>query len=100
MKLAKEILHENKLSQTNGRLGILNIFLNYQYALSEQEIQEKLEAETDRTTIYRTLKKFKEVGLIHPIATDGTITKYVLRKEPKEHLHFSCINCGEIICLP
>ena len=54
----------------------------------------------DRATIYRTLKKFKDKDIIHPIATESTITKYVLKKDPEEHLHFKCNHCGDIMCLP
>lgn len=99
MKTAKGILKENNLSVTNGRLNILDIFMNHETALSEQEIQDRIGVVSDRATIYRTLKKFKETGLIHPVATEGTITKYILKKVPEEHLHFNCTDCGEIICL-
>ncbi|MEZ5194863.1 MAG: transcriptional repressor [Bacteroidales bacterium] len=99
MKTAKKILEENKLSKTNGRLNILEILLHHDIALSEPEIQDRLGVVSDRATIYRTLKKFKEVGLIHPVATEGTTTKYVLKKAPEEHLHFKCNHCGNIKCL-
>jgi len=97
---AKDILLKYNLSITTGRLNILEIFLNNEMALSEKDIQDKLIGVCDRATIYRTLKKFKDTGIVHPIATEGMITKYVLKKEPEEHLHFKCTDCGKIMCLP
>ncbi len=97
---AKYLLDNYKLNKTEGRMNILNIFLNSRIAFSEKDIQDKLSHKCDRATIYRTLKLFKETGIIHPVSTDGSATKYVLKKEPDEHLHFKCTNCGNIICLP
>ncbi len=96
---AESILIKNSLSRTSGRLHILNVFLNSHVALSEKEIQDKLMNVCDRATIYRTINVFVESGIIHSIAAEGTLTKYILKKEPLEHLHFKCTDCGEITCL-
>ena len=97
---AKQFLDYYNLSKTGGRMSILNIFLNSQVGLSEKDIQDRLNNKSDRATIYRTLKLFKETGIIHPVSADGSATKFVLKKEPDEHLHFKCTNCENIICLP
>lgn len=94
------LLSNNQLSKTAGRLNILGILLDSPVALSEKDIQEKLQGICDRATIYRTLKLFVKSGIIHPIATESMITRYILKKEPVEHLHFKCEDCGSIICLP
>lgn len=95
----KQLLNNNKLSITEGRLNILNIFLQSKVGLSETDIRDKLQRKTDRATIYRTLKIFRETGIIHPVSAEGSATKYVLKKEPIEHLHFKCTKCGNITCL-
>jgi Fur family ferric uptake transcriptional regulator len=97
---AINLLSNNHLSKTEGRLTILDILINSSMALSEKDIQEKLKGICDRATIYRSLKLFVQSGIIHPIATEGMVTKYILKKEPVEHLHFKCEKCGSIICLP
>lgn len=97
---ALNLLSKHELSITNGRLNILNILLNSPTALSEKDIQKKSAGACDRATIYRTLKLFVRSGIIHPIATEGMVTRYILKKEPLEHLHFKCEDCGSIICLP
>lgn len=96
---SKQLLYNHKLSITEGRLNILNIFLRSKVGLSERDIQGKLDQKSDRATIYRTLKVFKETGIIHPVSAEGSATKYVLKKEPIEHLHFKCTKCGDITCL-
>ena len=96
---AKQLLDYYNLSKTGGRLSILNIFINSRVGLSEKDIQDKLSHKSNRATIYRTLKLFKETGIIHPVSADGSATKFVLKKEPDEHLHFKCTNCGDITCL-
>jgi Fur family transcriptional regulator, ferric uptake regulator len=97
---AKEILKQYQLSQTSGRLDILNVFLRSASALSEKDLQAKTVDVCDRATIYRTLKLFVKSGIIHPIATESMVTRYILKKGPVDHLHFKCEDCGSIICLP
>ena len=97
---AANLLSQNHLSITSGRLDVLGILLNSKTALSEKEIQEKSAGVCDRATIYRTLKLFVKSGIIHPIATEGMVTRYILKKEPVEHLHFKCENCQTIVCMP
>jgi len=96
---ALNLLDKYGLSKTQGRIAILKILLTEEIAMAEKEIQERLDFNCDRATIYRTLKTFTETGILHPVATDGMVTKYVIRKEPEEHLHFSCVNCGRTFCL-
>lgn len=97
--VTKQLLDSYKLSKTAGRINILDIFLNSDVGLSEKEIQEKMNNKIDRATIYRTLKLFKKNGLIHPVSAEGSATKFILKKEPDEHLHFKCTSCEQITCL-
>ncbi|MEZ5082981.1 MAG: transcriptional repressor [Bacteroidales bacterium] len=95
-----QILNNNKLSKTKSRKMILDLFLNANNALSEKEIKQSLVDHADRATIYRTLKIFTDSGIIHPIFTQNEMTRYMLKKEPDEHLHFKCSTCEKVICLP
>jgi Fur family transcriptional regulator, ferric uptake regulator len=96
---AEEILTENCLNRTAGRLNILNILISNQKALTEKEIQIQSDGICDRATIYRILKKFTDFGIVHSIS-EGLVTKFILKKYPAEHSHFKCLSCGEITCLP
>jgi Fur family transcriptional regulator, ferric uptake regulator len=97
---ANHLLESSNLSKTTGRINILETLLQSPSALSEREIEDRLKGICDRATIYRTLKLFVSTGIIHSIATESMVTLYILKREPKEHLHFKCEDCGSIICLP
>ncbi|MBN2173249.1 MAG: transcriptional repressor [Bacteroidales bacterium] len=94
-----DVLKKYGLNKTSGRVEILNVLITTETALSEKEIQEKLGNLCDRATVYRTLRTFVENGIIHPVATEAMVTKYVIKKKPDDHLHFSCTECGKTICL-
>jgi Fur family transcriptional regulator, peroxide stress response regulator len=47
-----------------------------------------------RMTIYNTLHRFAEAGLINVISIDGIEQRYDIQLHP--HGHFKCDNCGKI----
>lgn len=96
----KQILKKYGLSKTKTREKILEVLLNTDVALSEKEIGIEIREGIDRATIYRSLNRFAECGIVHTIATDTMQTKFILKKETGEHLHFKCSACGNIFCLP
>lgn len=61
----------------------------------------------DRVTLYRTLKSFEEVGLIHRVTDASGLVHYALCGEAcgpeahaHEHAHFQCDTCSHTYCLP
>jgi Fur family transcriptional regulator, ferric uptake regulator len=102
-----QILQEHKLRITDCRKEVLKIFLKMQAALSHADLEEKLNADFDRVTIYRTLKTFLESDLIHKVLDDSGATKYALcshshaggHSHDHEHVHFKCEKCGKTICI-
>lgn len=96
---AKRILTEKRLSITAGRKLILEVLGQSPVALSEREIREALGRQVDRATIYRTLKLFAAKGIAHAVITEKNSSKYILKKEPENHLHFKCTACDEVTCL-
>lgn len=105
MDLLEKILQNNKVKPTAMRLLVLQYLLKKNVAASLTNIEDHFE-NSERTTLYRTLKTFVESGIAHQI-DDGTgITKYALCEENCNceidtdlHLHFHCNNCDETICL-
>lgn len=87
------------------RLLVLRYLLSRKTAVSLSDIEEYFD-NSERTTLYRTLKTFEENGLVHQI-DDGTgIAKYALCEpncnceiEQDLHLHFHCTECNETVCL-
>lgn len=101
-----QILKENKLSLTEGRRKILEIFLKADHALVHNDIEKEFTGSIDRVSVYRTLQSFLKKGLIHLIPTTDNSIKYALTKEDVKqgqtqdhHVHFVCSNCNKTICL-
>lgn len=100
------ILQSHKLRITDCRLEIIQEFLNKNIALSHADLEETLNNQFDRVTIYRTLKTFLDKDLIHKVLDDSGATKYALcahgeaeHLHSHEHVHFKCEKCGETTCL-
>lgn len=108
MKSSAEI--ENKLKTKDVRLTAMRLlvlrFLQEQSVATSLTDIENTFDKSERTTLYRTLKTFKEKGIVHQI-DDGTgIAKFALCEEKCNcdletdlHLHFHCNTCNETQCL-
>tara|TARA_R110001606_G_scaffold356094_2_gene507344 strand:+ start:1577 stop:1993 length:417 start_codon:yes stop_codon:yes gene_type:complete len=105
MENLEKILEANNVKPTAMRLLVLQFLLNKKVAVSLTNIEEYFD-NSDRTTLYRTLKTFVKNGVAHQI-DDGTgIKKYAVCEENCNcemdtdlHLHFHCTNCNETVCL-
>jgi Fur family transcriptional regulator, ferric uptake regulator len=99
---AVDVLYRHNLKRTSCREGIIELILSSGQALSENEIREKLAANYDRTTFYRSFKKLEESKILHKIVIDNTMVKYALDNSitnKKEHAHFYCNDCHTVKCL-
>ncbi len=106
MKEASTILKNHKLSITDSRQKIMELFIVSPGALSHADIEKSTESAFDRVTIYRTLQSFVENGIIHLIPTTDNSIKYALCKDECEsghhhdnHVHFVCDECRQTTCL-
>jgi len=105
MEQLEIILENNTIKPTAMRLLVLQFLLNKKVTVSLTNIEEHFD-NSDRTTLYRTLKIFVKNGIAHKI-DDGTgVAKYALCEENCNcdietdlHLHFHCSNCNETSCL-
>ncbi len=103
---AIQLLQENALRKTNMRIDVLNIFLDHsETALSSQELENNL-GNSDRVTLYRTLKTFEKKGIIHQAIDGSGVTKYAIcqsdcteHQHVDDHAHFHCNDCGKTLCL-
>ncbi|WP_404849833.1 Fur family transcriptional regulator [Elizabethkingia anophelis] len=100
----ENILDNKKIPITSMRMLVLDAFLEAPQALSLSDLEEKL-AQSDRSTLYRTLKTFEKKGLIHGIQEHNT-TQYLLCNDNCNeeihhdyHLHFYCTECKQTTCL-
>ena len=103
---AIKVLDNHSLRKTPMRIEILSIFMNQtEVALSNQEIETEL-SESDRVTLYRTLKTFEKKGIIHQAIDGSGVNKYAMchsdcseHKHVDNHAHFHCTDCGKTLCL-
>ncbi|RLE03143.1 MAG: transcriptional repressor [Bacteroidetes bacterium] len=105
--MEKEIekkLESRKIKPTAMRQLVLGILAEQTTAISLPELEGKFE-KADRTTLYRTLKTFKERKLIHSIDDGSGSLKYALcldkcECQPEDlHVHFTCMSCDHTYCL-
>lgn len=100
------LLQRNKLSVTESRKKILHLFLEQAGALAHGDIEKKAGEKFDRVTVYRTLQKFVDKGIIHTIPTADNSIRYALCKDEcseghhhDHHIHFVCDKCSNTYCL-
>ena len=102
----ESLLQIRNVRPTAMRLLVLEALNSRRTAISLSELEIVLE-NSDRVTLFRTLKTFQEKGLVHSI-DDGTGSpKFALCEEGCEciierdlHVHFHCRQCGDTLCLP
>ncbi len=105
MEDIRNILKKHRLRITEGRIGILQYFLDEKKALSHRDLEFRFN-ELDRVTLYRTLQSFTEKGVLHKIPSDtGNVTYGVCfdtcspQVHQHEHIHFECMSCGKTECI-
>lgn len=95
-----------KRRNTPSKEAVLGLLTNAGKAMSRDAIEQKINVEIDRATIYRVLNRFCEDGLVHKIvAEDGKQYFAVCMKCDENsftdnHFHFRCTNCQTLECLP
>lgn len=101
----RTLLKEHKLRATSTRLAVLHTLSHAKRPLSHSEmVQELKKTYGDQATIYRTLIKFVDAGLIRIASTVSGIARYEVVTEEHDsrnvHPHFVCKACGIVSCLP
>jgi Fur family ferric uptake transcriptional regulator len=107
MNEIKQMLKPYGLKLTLPRLKVIEVFLANDKAVTYGEVLRLTEETFDRVTIYRTLKSFEDLGIIHRIVGANSSPNYALsgagktntEKPRRQHLHFSCIKCNGVYCL-
>jgi Fur family transcriptional regulator, ferric uptake regulator len=103
----KSMLKKYGLKLTSPRLKVLEVFFSSIRAVTYCEILEFTAKTVDRVTVYRTLKLFEDIGLIHRIIGASDVPAYALsigtdstrQAGFKQHLHFCCTKCHGVFCL-
>lgn len=105
MNNSENILESKSIRPTAMRLLICRFLENQKTAMSLKDIESAFE-NSDRTTLYRTLKTFEEKKIVHQIDDGSGVAKYALCEagcncevDKDLHLHFHCTSCNETQCL-
>ena len=84
---------------TDQRALILEVIRHEQGHLDADEIYRRARIKQPRislSTVYRTLRMFKELGLIEELHFDDAHHRYEI-KPSSEHQHPICLGCGKIV---
>lgn len=100
----KKFLRENGLKVTNQRIAILEVFRDCPGChLTAEELYDHVKREHPEiglATVYRTVQKLSELGLIDKINLDDGYVRYEISMMEGEtchhHHHLICLNCGEV----
>ena len=94
-----KILNTAGLRNTTQRSIILEIIHLGEEHLDADEIHRRAKEKQPRislSTVYRTLQKLKNLGLLEELHFDEEHHHYEI-KHPTEHHHLVCLGCGKIV---
>ena len=100
----KEMLKKRNLKATSNRLNLLTKMQNNGSAMSYSKIQNTMQP-IDRVTLYRTIEKLKEKGIIHTAFQSNKEIYYAIcgmdcssENHIHNHIHFKCSKCQTVTC--
>ena len=97
LKIDRKRLSSAGLRMTNQRTLILDIIRRGH--LDADEVYRQARDKQPRlslSTVYRTLRRLKELGLVEELHFDEAHHHYEV-KPPAEHHHLVCLGCGKIV---
>lgn len=102
---AGQLLRQAGERATPVRVQVLRCLIRRGHPISQSQLARLPElAGCDRVTLYRTLNRLRQVGLVHAVeGIDGAWRYCAHRSEargcPGDHPHFLCLSCGVMTCL-
>lgn len=94
-----------KRRSTPTKQAILDLLSRSGKAMSHDAIEDKIDININRATIYRILNRFCEDGLVHNIVAEDGKQYFAMCMDcdgmslPDSHFHFRCTSCQTIACL-
>ena len=99
LQINRSALSVAGLRVTNQRALILEIIRHGQGHLDADEVYRRArerQAQISLSTVYRTLRLFRKLGLVEEVHFDDAHHHYEV-KPPAEHHHLVCLGCGRVI---
>jgi Fur family transcriptional regulator, ferric uptake regulator len=105
MEQAREALSTAKLRRTSCRLAVLQHLSRMIGPVTHADVADKLVPEGyDKSTIYRCLIELADAGIANRLDLGDHVWRFELRGDEThksiDHPHFTCVDCGKIMCLP
>ena len=88
----ENLLKEHALKITKERVLLLSLLKDSHKPLSAEEIAERIESQVNLVTIYRTLERFVNLGILYKAHFGGGKAYYEFQN--KHHHHITCTECG------
>jgi Fur family ferric uptake transcriptional regulator len=99
----RDRIRDAGLRATPGRLATYQVLRAASSPLTHSDVVAKLELlGLDRATVYRNLMDLTEAGLVSRSDHGDRTWRFELGNEghhPADHVHFVCIDCGDVACL-
>jgi len=98
MKATRKTLNDRGLKVTNQRTVILDAIRHSPGHVDADEVYRSIHGSLPRvslSTVYRTLQKFRELGLIDELHFAEEHHHYEM-KPAREHYHLVCLGCGRV----
>ena len=97
-------LRGSGLRSTPARLAVLGFLESTSRPVSHADLVEALaDKGIDRVTLYRNLTDLTQAGLVRRADLGDHVWRFEStrsRAGHAEHPHFTCVECGESLCLP
>lgn len=91
------LLRQFEFKVTRARLKVLELLDKAQKPMTAQEIHAEIaDAKTDLATVYRSLNKFADAGLIERVQLGDEFARFELAKHHRHHHHIVCNFCGKV----
>ena len=97
------------IRKTKSVKAVINEFDSSESALSTLKLVERLQAQMNKSTVYRILERLVDDGILHNFTGKDGLSWYALNHKPPRipqdslkhtHPHFQCRECGKTECLP
>lgn len=97
----REVLSRKGINRTKVKVSILLEISQAKRPMSVPEIHAKLKENCDVSTVFRTVSKFKEKGLVHEVNLEEGFYRYEMISDTDDisdhhHHHVRCRKCGDI----
>lgn len=94
-----------KRRNTPTKEAVLEVLTKAGKAMSQDAIEQNIDIDINRATIYRVLNRFCADGILHKIVAEDGKQYFAPSSKPgqqdiaENHIHFKCLVCETIECL-